>query len=64
MDKVTVLGTFFVVLGLVLIILQFTPKLRLKLGLLGFRRGGGYRGIIGGPIFIILGILVLTGVLQ
>ena len=64
MDKVTVLGTFFIVLGIVLIILQFTPNLRLKLGLLGFRRGGGYRGIIGGPLFITLGILMLTGVIQ
>lgn len=64
MDKLTVLGTFFIVFGLVLIILQFAPKLRLKLGLLGFRRGSGYRGIIGGPIFIIFGILILTGVLQ
>ena len=64
MDKLTILGTFSIVLGLVLIILQFAPKLRLKLWFLGFRREGGYRGIIGGPIFIILGILILTGVLQ
>ena len=64
MDKLTVLGTVFIVIGLVLIILQYTPGLRSKLGIFGFVRGGGYRGIIGGPILIILGILILTGVMQ
>ena len=57
-------GLLFIAIGLVLIILQFTPGLRTKLGILGFRRGGSYRGIIGGPIFIILGILMLTGVVR
>jgi hypothetical protein len=64
MDKATMLGLLFVVIGLVLIILQFTPNLRIKLGIFGFKRGSGYRGIIGGPMFIILGILMLTGVIQ
>ena len=64
MDKITIFGLLFIVIGLVLIILQFTPDLRIKLGIFGFRRGGGYRGIIGGPILIILGILMLMGVVQ
>ena len=57
-------GTVFIAIGIVLIVLQFTPDLRTKLGILGFRRGGSYRGVIGGPIFIILGILMLTGVIH
>jgi len=64
MDKITIFGLLFIVIGIVLIILQFTPDLRMKLGIFGFRRGGSYRGIIGGPILIILGILMLTGVVQ
>jgi hypothetical protein len=64
MEKVTIIGLFLIILGLVLIILQFFPNLRLKLRITGLRRGGSYRGFIGGPLLIILGILILTGVIR
>jgi uncharacterized membrane protein len=64
MEKITVIGLALIIFGLVLIVLQFVPNLRLKLRIIGFGRSGSYRGFIGGPILIIMGILILTGVLR
>ena len=61
METSTVLGMVLMIIGLLLIILQSVFKLRLTLGFFGRDR---FRGVIGGPILIILGILILTGVIQ
>ena len=51
----TILGIVFIVVGVILTVLQTRLKLKLSRGKL--------RGIAG-PILIILGILMLTGVIQ